>query len=113
MDVLWTAGRPLARGEIVENSKDKTWKDSSFHILINSMIEKGAVRPAGYTKCVKSVGRLYAAAVTVEEYYVSYISRSKTRPSLSKLITAYIDKENISSDELSQIIDYLQNIQNS
>ena len=113
MDVLWTAGKPLTRGEIVENSKDKTWKESSFHILINSMIEKGAVRPAGFTKCVKSVGRIYAAAVTVEEYYVSTINQSKTKPSLSKLITTYIEKENISPDELSQIIRYLQDMQSS
>ena len=113
MDVLWTAGRPLTRGEIVENSADRTWKASSFHILINSMIEKGAVRPTGYAKCVKSVGRMYAPAVTVEEYYVSTLNQSKTRPSLLKLITACTDKENISPDELSRIIAYLQERQDS
>ena len=31
--VLWKAGRPFSK-EIVENSIDKTWKDSSIHYSI-------------------------------------------------------------------------------
>lgn len=44
MDVLWKAGRPLSSKEIVENSIDKTWKDSSIHILLNSLLDKGAIK---------------------------------------------------------------------
>ena len=33
MNVLWDAGRPLTRGEILELSVDKKWKDNSIHIL--------------------------------------------------------------------------------
>ena len=89
MDVLWDAGKPLCRGEILENSRDKTWKSSSIHVLLNSMLKKGAIKEAGFTKCGKTCGRLYATSMTVEEYYIGTISHTKNKPELSKLISAY------------------------
>ena len=53
MEVLWKAGRPLSSKEIVENSIDKTWKDSSIHILLNSLLDKGAIKEAGYVRTGK------------------------------------------------------------
>lgn len=59
MDVLWKAGRPLSSKEIVENSIDKTWKDSSIHILLNSLLDKGAIKEAGYVRTGKGYGRTF------------------------------------------------------
>ena len=36
MNVIWDAKRPLTRGEILDLSVDKKWKDNSIHILLNS-----------------------------------------------------------------------------
>ena len=33
MDVLWEAGKPLSRADLLEHTEEKTWKDSSVHIL--------------------------------------------------------------------------------
>ena len=43
MDVLWENERPLSRGELMDLSNDKSWKNSSVHILLNSMLKKGAI----------------------------------------------------------------------
>lgn len=40
MEVLWSEQRPLTRTEIVNLSVDKSWKDSSIHILLNSLLKK-------------------------------------------------------------------------
>ena len=69
MNVIWAAGHPLTRGEILELSVDKNWKDNSIHILLNRLLAKGAVVEGGFARSGKSYGRLYEAAITGEEYY--------------------------------------------
>ena len=70
LNVLWNAGAPLTRSEILERSEgEKTWKDNSIHILLNGMLKKGLVEEAGFTRSGKVWGRLYGAAVTPEEQY--------------------------------------------
>ena len=81
MDVLWKEDRPLSRGEILSLSEDKTWMDSSVHILLNSMLKKGAIREAGFVKCGKTCGRVYEAALSCEEYYASTFDSTKKKPS--------------------------------
>lgn len=47
MDVLWENERPLSRGELMDLSNDKSWKNSSVHILLNSMLKKGSNKGSG------------------------------------------------------------------
>ena len=70
MDTLWTADHPLTRGEIVEMTPDRTWKERSFYILINSMIRKGIVleNPPG-TDGMNSVYTFYPA-ISLQEYCI-------------------------------------------
>ena len=69
MNVIWGAGKPLTRGEILEMSVDKNWKDNSIHILLNRLLAKGAVAEGGFARSGKSYGRLYEATLTGVEYY--------------------------------------------
>ncbi len=90
MDVLWEQGRPLSRGELLALPENKTWMDSSIHILLNSLLRKGAIREAGYAKCGKTSGRVYAAALSCAEYHVSTLNSTQMRPSLPELLEAYL-----------------------
>ena len=69
MNVIWSAGKPLTRGEILELSVDKNWKDNSIHILLNRLLAKGALSEGGFARSGKSYGRLYEATLTGVEYY--------------------------------------------
>lgn len=69
MNVIWDAGKPLTRGEILELSVDKNWKDNSIHILLNRLLAKGALTEGGFARSGKSYGRLYEATLTGTEYY--------------------------------------------
>ena len=103
MDVLWREQRPLARGEILKLSDDKTWMDSSVHILLNSMLKKGAIREAGFIKCGKTCGRVYEAALTCEEYYVSTFDSTRQKPDLTKLLSAYIEKNGMDAETAAEL----------
>lgn len=111
MDVLWREQRPLSRGEILKLSEDKTWMDSSVHILLNSMIKKGAIREAGFIKCGKTCGRVYEAALTCEEYYVSTFDSTRKEPDFAKLLNAYIEKHGIDAEKAAQLKEILDKIQ--
>ena len=108
MDVLWSENRALARGEILSLSGDKTWMDSSVHILLNSMLKKGAIREAGFVKCGKTCGRIYEAAVSCEEYYASTFYSTKKKLSFPKLMSAFIANEGIDAETLAELEHILQ-----
>ena len=103
MDVLWKEGRPLARGEILSLSADKSWMDSAVHILLFSMLKKGESREAGFVKCGKTCGRVYEAALSCEEYYVSTLESTRTRPNLVKLFQAYSDRIGLKEEDIAAI----------
>ena len=64
MDVLWDAGKPLSRADLLDRSEEKTWKDSSVHILLNGLLQKGAIVEAGLVKRSKTYGRVFLPALT-------------------------------------------------
>ena len=59
MEVLWAADEPLCRADIIARSQDKTWKDSSVHILLNSMLKKEAIQEAGFVEEASCAGTLF------------------------------------------------------
>ena len=48
LEVLWDEGEALTSSEIVEVSDDRTWKSSSVHLLLNSLLKKKFVQVAGF-----------------------------------------------------------------
>ena len=108
MDVLWKENRPLSRGEILSLSEDKTWMDSSVHILLNSMLKKGAIREAGFVKCGKTCGRVYEAALTCEEYYASTFDSTSKKPSFPKLMSACISNQGMDAQTIAELESILE-----
>ena len=103
MDVLWEVKVPLSRSDLLEQSKDKSWKDSSVHILLNGMLHKGVIREAGFVKRSKTYGRTFAPTLTREEYYAAAVYSHKHKPQIVELIAALLQREDITDEELLQI----------
>lgn len=103
MDVLWNAGVPLSRADLLERSTDKRWKDSSVHILLNGLLSKKAIYEAGFVKCSKTYGRTFAPALTREQYYATTIFSHKYKPEMVGLIGALLDREDITPEQMAQI----------
>lgn len=103
MDVLWEAAVPLSRSDLLDRSEGKTWKDSSVHILLNGMLQKGIIREAGFIKRGKTYGRLFLPTMSREEYFAANIFSHRYPPSIVALIQALLHREDISPEEMAQI----------
>ena len=103
MDVLWNAGEPLSRADLLEHSEEKSWKDSSVHILINGLLAKNAIREAGFVKRSKTYGRVFAPNLTREEYFATTIFCHRHKPEIVGLFEALLRREDITDADLEEI----------
>ncbi len=106
MEILWEVQRPLLSNEIVDLCKEKKWKASSIHILINSLLDKQAIAVAGFEKVGKHYCRTFKPLLTKEEYMVSsVIDEAKLNDSvIREMMLALIQDKSI-SDETLNILD--------
>lgn len=81
MEILWDAGRPLSRPEVVGLAKEEHGVDmpmSTFHLLVNRLLSMGyivpAVEPGGR---VKRHTRRFTPKVTRNEHLALQIVRSE------------------------------------
>lgn len=103
MDVLWESGEALSRSDLLERSVDKSWKDSSVHILLNGLLQKKAIREAGMVKRSKTYGRTFVPTMTREEYFAGTIFSHRHQPEIVGLIAALLRREDITGEELEKI----------
>ena len=103
MDVLWEAHAPMSRSDLLSRSQEKTWKDSSVHILLNGLLQKGAIREAGFVKRSKTYGRTFVPTLTREEYFATTIFCHRHQPDMVGLIAALLQREDITAQQLAQI----------
>ena len=109
MDVLWGSDVPLSRADLLERSEEKSWKDSSVHILLNGLLHKGAIREAGFVKRSKTYGRTFSPTLTREEYFATTIFSHRHKPQIVGLIEALLKREDITAEEMASIKDLVKN----
>ena len=103
MDVLWASDRPLSRSDLLDRSEEKTWKDSSVHILLNGLLQKNAIREAGVIKRSKTYGRTFEPTLTREEYFAVTIFSHRHKPEIVGLIAALLKRQDITASDLEKI----------
>ena len=103
MQVLWKAGRSLTRGEILSLSAEKSWKDSSIHILLNGMLKKQAIREDGFARSGKVWARLYAPCVTMERYYGESVFAESSPAAVPQLFSALLDRRDLTPELIAEL----------
>lgn len=108
MELLWEQGKPLSRSEIILLSTERTWQASSIHILLNQLLEKGAIVVDGFVKTGKNYGRTFAATVTQGEYEATQLKKSvasfKLKPSaLGDFVSALFQDEELDEATLDRL----------
>jgi predicted transcriptional regulator len=103
MDVMWETGTPLSRADLLAHSEEKTWKDSSVHILLNGLLQKGAIQEAGLIKRIKTYGRVFAPTMTREEYFANTIFSHRYKPEIVGLFAALLQRKDITPSDLDAI----------
>ena len=103
MDVMWESGIPMSRADLLSRSEEKTWKDSSVHILLNGLLQKGAIQEAGLVKRIKTYGRVFVPTMTREEYFANTIFSHRYKPQIVGLFEALLRREDITKEDLDAI----------
>jgi len=108
MDVLWEDGGALSRSDFLERSQEKSWKDSSVHILLNGLLNKGAIREAGIVKRSKTYGRTFLPTMSREEYFAATIFSHRYQPDLQGLFQALLSRPDVTPATLDALDTMLQ-----
>lgn len=108
MEVLWEAGEPLTGREIVKRSVNKSWKDSSIHILINSLLGKKAIQEVGFVRTGKGYGRTFGPTESGEQYYADYLASIASKTSVTTLFSALFKSEDLTKDTLRDLEDMIE-----
>lgn len=103
METLWLAERPLPRNEIIELSPDRSWSAKTIHILLNSLIEKGAIVEAGFVKRSKTYGRLYKAQISGEDYFASSLFSAKNVKAFPIYFAALVKSEALTVEMVDEL----------
>ena len=106
MEVLWDEGEELTSAEIIQKSKEREWKDSSIHLLINSLLRKKVVTVAGFKKTTKNYARTFVPVETREQFLVGQIIDDKTPTEDKKGIYSYI----IGKESDPALINYIEKL---
>lgn len=103
MNVIWKADRPLSRNDIIELSENKSWKDSSIHILLNGLLKKEAIKEVGFKKFGKTYGRLFGANITCEDYYAETVFSVSGETNLPLLFSALLRSKDLTPDIVDEM----------
>lgn len=115
MEIFWDSDDALARSEILERAERRqcSWKPNSIHILLNSLIKKGAVKVSGFYLSSRKLGRTFEAAVSREDYALMQIelaadqAKAEGVSDAEKLMSALINDKATAAelDEMARLIE--------
>ena len=103
MDVLWNAHVPLSRSDLLGHGEEKSWKDSSVHILLNGLLQKGAIREVGFVRRSKTYGRTFLPTLTREEYFATTIFSHRYKPEMIGLFSALLARPEMDGAMLERL----------
>ncbi|MBU5426004.1 BlaI/MecI/CopY family transcriptional regulator [Tissierella pigra] len=108
LETLWRENKSLTRSEIIDLTSNKTWKESSIHILLNQLLEKDAIKIDDIVRTGKSYGRTYKPTLTKDEYEIMQLKNSfkefkPSKSALTNFFSALIESQNIENDTLEEL----------
>lgn len=87
MALLWRENRPLSRAEILKGTEGRNWNPASIHLILNSMLSKGAIK---ITDEGKKYGRTYEAVITQEDHMLQCIEEGMPEGTVEeKLVSVF------------------------
>lgn len=66
MKILWDSGKPMLVSDILLETDNVA--ENSLHPMIKNLIDNGFIKVVGNMRVSKTTSRLYAPAITVDEY---------------------------------------------
>ena len=108
MEVLWKSDVPLSSHDIILSSSDKTWKNSSVHLLLNSLLDKELIEVAGFEKRTKNYARVFKPTLSYVDYILTVLIKNSEKKKRAELLSKLIKQEN----DTELLKDIMMGIQN-
>lgn len=108
MEVLWKSDVPLSSHDIILSSSDKTWKNSSVHLLLNSLLDKELIEVAGFEKRTKNYARVFKPTISYVDYILTVLIKNSDKEKRAELLSKLIKQEN----DTELLKDIMMGIQN-
>lgn len=117
LETMWREDRPLTRSEIINLTENRRWKESSIHVFLNRLLDKGSIRVNNIVKTATNFGRTYEPTFSLEEYDIVRLKENfkDVDPELSTIsdfISFIVKSKKINKEsvkELEDIIKYHKN----
>ena len=93
MEVLWKSDVPLSSHDIILSSSDKTWKNSSVHLLLNSLLDKELIEVAGFEKRTKNYARVFKPTLSYVDYILTVLIKNSDKEKRAELLSKLIKQE--------------------
>lgn len=110
MNVLWDTREALTSSEIIKYSVNKTWKDTSVHLLLKTLLDKNIIEVAGFKKTTRNYARKFRATMSQYDYFFQEDFQNvdlKRKIQFMKIII-----QNASLEELEEINNVISQISN-
>lgn len=109
MDVLWEQKKALTSSEIIKASPNKSWGNTSIHLLLRALLEKGVIEVDGFKKTTKNYARTFKAAISQYDYFFQEDFQGMPLEKRIKFIEAVIQDASLEElDEIERIIYKIQ-----
>ena len=108
MEVLWKSDVPLSSHDIILSSSDKTWKNSSVHLLLNSLLDKELIEVAGFEMRTKNYARVFKPTLSYVDYILTVLTKNSDKEKRAELLSKLIKQEN-DTELLKDIMMEIQN----
>ncbi len=108
MKLLWKEDRPMTRAEILKGTEGRNWNPASIHLILNSMISKGAIR---ITDEEKKYGRTYETCVNREDYARDAVKALFPGASMAEILKMLVNgcKKELTKSETDEIMEIFTN----
>ncbi len=108
MELLWKEDRPMTRAEILKGTEGRNWNPASIHLILNSMISKGAIR---ITDEEKKYGRTYETCVNRVDYARDAVKALFPGASMAEILKMLVMgcKKELTKSETDEIMEIFTN----
>ncbi len=107
MKILWSSEKPMLISDIMKLTKITA--KNSIHPLLKNLIKNGYVKVVGNVIVVKTFSRLYAPAISLEDYtamQVNEIFKKQKRNFDLKRFLVGLSKENKANNQ--ELVEYMR-----
>ncbi len=109
LEILLSEERPLSKSDILAcASKNRPWKDSTIHIIINGLLEKGAIEEVGFVRTGKTYGRTFAPTKEGREYFSALFLEMARHVNVNYVFSKLITENAFSKEELDDLEKLIQ-----